>query len=40
MEPATQIMESDQEAMEKLRTAAKIMVNQNQTAFYAKLLLQ
>lgn len=40
MEPAAQIMESGHEAMEKLQTAAKIMVSQNQTAFYAKLLLQ
>ncbi|MDR0923570.1 MAG: hypothetical protein LBN31_04370 [Hungatella sp.] len=40
MEPAVQTMKSDQEALEKLQTAAKIMVNQNQTAFYAKLLLQ
>lgn len=40
MEPALQTMISSQEAQEKLQTAAKIMVNQNQTAFYAKLLLQ
>jgi hypothetical protein len=40
MEPAVQTMKSGQEAQEKLQTAAKIMVNQNQTAFYAKLLLQ
>ncbi len=40
MEPAVQTMKSGQEDKEKLQTAAKIMVNQNQTAFYAKLLLQ
>lgn len=40
MEPAVQTMKSGKEALEKLQTAAKIMVNQNQTAFYAKLLLQ
>ncbi|MDR2024842.1 MAG: hypothetical protein LBQ71_16715 [Hungatella sp.] len=40
MEPAVQTMKSGQEAQEKLQTAAKIMVNQNKTAFYAKLLLQ
>lgn len=40
IEPAEQTMISGQEAQEKLQTAAKIMTNQNQTAFYAKLLLQ
>lgn len=40
IEPAAQIMKSNQEAMEKLQTSATIMVNQNETAFYAKLLLQ
>ncbi len=40
VEPAVQTMKSGREAQEKLQTAAQIMVNQNQTAFYAKLLLQ
>lgn len=40
MDPAVQTMKSSREAQETLQTAAKIMVNQNQTAFYAKLLLQ
>ncbi len=40
MEPVVQTMKSGREAQEKLQTAAKIMVNQNQTAFYAKLLMQ
>ncbi len=40
MEPVYQTMRSGQEAQEKLRTAARILVNQNQTAFYARLMLQ
>lgn len=40
LEPAVQTMKSGPEARKKLQTAANIMVNQNQTAFYAKLLLQ
>lgn len=40
VEPVVQTIGAGYEAQEKLKTAAEIMVNQNQTAFYAKLLIQ
>lgn len=40
LEPVVQTIHAGHEAQEKLKTAAKIIVNQNQTAFYANLLIQ
>ncbi len=40
MEPLFQTMQHGGEIQEEFRTAADILVNQNQTAFYAKLLIQ
>ncbi|WP_367568680.1 hypothetical protein [Lacrimispora sp.] len=40
MEPLFQTLQSSGEIQEEFRTAADILVNQNQTAFYAKLLIQ
>lgn len=40
LEPAVQTMDCGHEARERLKTAARIVADQNQTAFYAKLLIQ